>query len=66
MYLIFTTYEEADTRNRKAIDDLGYPTGTTIKKWIEIETTDGRFALDVGNGEGLTDEEIAKCVDELP
>lgn len=65
MYLIYDTYEEMDARNRKAIDDLGYPMGTTIKKWKEIDLEDGRFALDVRSGEGLTEEELASCVESI-
>jgi len=64
--LIFNTYKKADLRNRKAIDDLDYPIGTTSKKWIEIELTDSRWALDVGDGNLLTEEELLQCVNELP
>jgi hypothetical protein len=65
MYLIFRTYEEADARNRKAITDLNWPQGITQKKWLEIELDNGQWALDVGNGRGLTQEEIEQTVNEL-
>ena len=65
MYLIFETYEEADARNRKAITDLNWPQGITQKKWLEIELDNGQWALDVGNGDGLSEEEIEQTVNEL-
>ena len=65
MYLIFDTHEEADARNRKAITDLNWPQGTTEKRWIEIELDNGQWALDVGNGHGLTQEEIDQTVNEI-
>ena len=65
MYLIFETYEEADARNRKAITDLNWPQGTTEKRWVEIELDNGQWALDVGNGDGLSEEEIEQTVNEI-
>jgi hypothetical protein len=65
MYLIFRTYEEADARNRKAITDLNWPQGITQKKWLEIELDNGQWALDVGNGRGLTQEEIEQTINEI-
>ena len=65
MYLIFRTYAEADARNRKAITDLNWPKGITQKKWLEIELDNGQWALDVGNGRGLTQEEIEQTINEL-
>lgn len=65
MYLIFETYAEADARNRKAIFDLNWPKGITQKKWLEIELDNGQWALDVGNGDGLTQEEIERTVKEI-
>ena len=65
MYLIFDTKELAEARNRKAITDLNWPQGTTEKKWLEIELDNGQWALDVGNGDGLTQEEIEQTVNEI-
>ena len=65
MYLIFETYELADARNRKAITDLNWPVGTTEKMWDEIELENGQWALSVGNGDGLTEEEIEQTVNEI-
>lgn len=64
MFLIFDRYEDADARNRKAITDRNWPNGTTEKMWQEIETVNG-WALDVGDGNGLTQEELELCVIEL-
>jgi len=64
MYLIFDTYEECDVRNRKGITDLNWPEGETIKRWQEIEVVNG-WALDVMDGNGLTEGELAECVNEI-
>ena len=64
MYLIFTTYAEADARNRKAITDLNWPKGTTVKRWQEIEVANG-WALDVMDGNGLTEDELALCLNDI-
>jgi len=64
MFLIFQTYEAADARNRKAITDLNWPKGTTVKRWQEIEVVNG-WALDVMDGNGLTEDELAECVNEI-
>jgi len=63
MYLVFETYEEADTRSKKAISDLKYPEGTTQRMWKVIECEEG-YALDVANGKYLTEEELERCVKE--
>ena len=65
MYLIFDTYEQADARNRKAITDRNWPLGTTEKMWDEIELDNGQWALNVGNGDWLTEEEIEQAINEL-
>jgi hypothetical protein len=64
MYLIFEKYEDAEARNRKAITDRKWPSGTTEKMWQEVETVNG-WALDVGNGDGLTQDELERCVIEI-
>jgi hypothetical protein len=64
MYLIFEQYEEAEARNRKAITDRNWPNGTTEKMWQELKTVNG-WALDVGNGDGLTQDELERCVDKI-
>jgi len=38
---------------------------TTKKWWPEIELADGNIALKVGNGEGLSDEQLKACVDKI-
>lgn len=65
MYLIFDNKELAEARNRKAITDLNWPQGTTEKRWVEIELDNGQWALDVGNGDGLTQEEFEQTVNEI-
>ena len=71
MYLIFDTHEEMETRNAKGVtgtdpEDLGWSEGTTKYRWADIELDNGKWALNVGNGEGLTEEELANCVTQLP
>jgi len=65
MYLIFQTYQEADARNRKGITDRNWPTGTTTKRWDEIECANGDWALNVSDGDGLTEQEISECVETI-
>ena len=71
MYLLFSTYEEADARNRKAIIDRGYPSGITTTLWNEIEVYQGQYqgdwALDVGTNyeRDLTPKEISELVPEI-
>ena len=63
MYLIITT-EQAEQRNRQEATSRGC-SGVTVKWWSEI-TIEGETALNVGDGEGLTEEELNQCVEELP
>jgi len=46
------------------ITDLKWPEGTTVKRWQEIEVVNG-WALDVMDGNGLTEDELALCVNEI-
>lgn len=66
MYLLFETYEEAELRNRFEALKRGC-NGTTTKYWwaIAYEYEDGRVALDVGDGDGLSDDELNNIVEEL-
>lgn len=59
MYLILPK-KEASERNIQAAIDAGWtvPNG---KIWSEIELTDGNIALDVNDGEGLTDDDLPNC-----
>ena len=63
MYLILTT-EQAESRNMQEATSRGC-NGVTVKWWSEI-TVDGETALNVGDGDGLTPEELAQCVEDLP
>lgn len=62
MYLILEK-EEAQKRNKveAILRDCEPP---TTKYWGEIEHGD-KIALDVGDGTGLTDDELKNCVDSL-
>ena len=66
MFLIFDTHELGEVRNRQAITDLGWTQGTTTMRWAYTDLEDGRYALDVEDGDGLTEEELAQCVNVLP
>ena len=66
MYLIFTNKNEADIRNIAEAVKRGCDMINTNRVWSMIELEDGRVALDVQDGEGLTDSELEMCVDELP
>ena len=66
MYLIFDTHELAEVRNTQAITDLGWPQGTTTMRWAYTDLEDSRCALDVEDGDGLSQEELAQCVNVLP
>jgi len=63
MYLILNI-EEALIRNRKAAVDVGWnvPDG---QRWSYIIHGE-ECALDVEDGEGLTEIEIEQCVQQLP
>ncbi len=64
MYLILDK-EKADERNRfEAFKRNAF--WKNAKAWSEVYLEDGSIALDVGDGDGLTDEEKAQCVNELP
>jgi hypothetical protein len=65
MILRFETKEAAEIRNmveaaRRKCDML-----TTRSWWAVVSGSDG-LALDVGDGDGLTVDELAQCVDVLP
>jgi hypothetical protein len=67
MILLFNSKEERDTRNIVEAVKRGCDMITTKFWWSSIdEGDDSIFALDVKDGEGLTDAEIAQCVDQLP
>jgi len=64
MYLILESIE-ANNRNVAEAIRRNCDMVNTRKWWREIELEDGRVALDVEDGEGLTDAELETCVDEL-
>ena len=64
MYLILPQ-AEAEERNRYAAFKSNM-IWRDSKRWAETPFVDGRIALNVDDGDGLTDEEIALCVNELP
>lgn len=64
MFLGFDTKEEMEQRNIEGYNALNYPFGETNKRWSEIEH-DGIYYLNVGDGEGLTQDELNNCVETL-
>jgi len=66
MYLTFQNKNEADMRNIVEAVKRGNDMISTDRVWSMIELEDGRVALNVGDGEGLTDAELEMCVEELP
>lgn len=65
MYLIFANKNEADLRNIAEAVKRGCDMVNTNRAWSMIELEDGRVALNVEDGEGLTDDELSRCVNEL-
>ena len=65
MILPFETKEAADERNRFEAFKRGCQP-PTIYWWKYPIEINGKRYLDVGDGDGLTQEEINRCVDELP
>lgn len=63
MYLILPT-EQAKSRNKLEAQKRGCGQ-VTLKWWSEI-TADGETALNVGDGNGLTEVELTQTVNELP
>ena len=63
MYLILPT-EQAEARNKAEAQNRGC--GDVTNKWWSEITIEGETALNVGDGEGLTGEELAQTVNELP
>tara|TARA_R110000751_G_scaffold29245_1_gene75468 strand:+ start:43 stop:267 length:225 start_codon:yes stop_codon:yes gene_type:complete len=65
MYLILTT-PKADIRNKQEAVKRGWKV-PNAKVWSENFNDKGDYcALAVGDGEGLTKDELAECVDNLP
>ena len=63
MYLILPN-DQAHQRNQHEAAKRGC--GTVTTEWWAYYTADDMTALDVQDGDGLTDDELAQCVDELP
>lgn len=63
MYLILTD-KEAEERNCEEACKRGCK--TTKFWWNAIKLKDGYTALDVGDGDGLSKDELKDCVDKLP
>lgn len=63
MFLVLKT-DEAEIRNRKEAINLGL-NPPTLYKWKQIKINENQTALDVRDGEGLTDAEIAQCVETI-
>ena len=64
MFLILPT-SEATERNRQEAVGRGCDS-STIEWWDFKDLGNGTTALLVNDGQGLSDEEIAMCVEELP
>ena len=67
MYLVLEP-QAANIRNVTQAIINGCDILSSNKVWNEIRVANGLIALDVKDGEGLSDEELAACVDtiELP
>lgn len=65
MYLILPT-PQAEQRNH--MEAVKRSCGMVTQYWWAMiaNTTGDLTALDVADGDGLTDEEMAACVDKLP
>ena len=66
MYLILT-HKEAEERNIQGGNEIGLKGtrgGSTFYRW-EMIVMDNETALDVGNGNGLTSEELGQCVNDI-
>jgi hypothetical protein len=63
MYLILPKDEALARNNKEAISRGCEP--PTIYWWASTELADGTIALDVGDGEVLTDLELTMCVTEI-
>jgi hypothetical protein len=68
MILLFNSKEERDTRNIVEAVKRGCDMITTKFWWSNVDENEypNVWGLYVKDGEGLTDAEIAQCVDELP
>jgi hypothetical protein len=65
MILQFDTQQEADERNKFEAFKRGCQTPTVFWwKRAELNENSGKWELDVGDGDGLTDEELAMAIDE--
>lgn len=64
MYLILPKDDALSRNNEESISRGCQP--PTIYWWASTELADGNIALHVDDGNGLTDDEIAQCVKELP
>ena len=63
MYLILS-HTEAEKRNILQGEEM-HLKGTSVYRWLAIKG-DKLTALDVEDGNGLTDDEKKECVNELP
>ena len=63
-YLILPT-DQAEFRNWKAARDINCKP-ETVYRWSISIVSETETALHVGDGDGLTAEELAQCVNELP
>jgi hypothetical protein len=67
MYLIFKTIKEAKERSLVEGFRRGLGDKQTTRYWwgISYEYEDGRAVLNVGDGNGLSEEELNNCVNEI-
>ena len=65
LYLILEP-QAAYIRNVTEAIKRGCDLSTTSKWWSEVVLEDGRVALKVQDGSGLSPEELAACVTKLP
>lgn len=64
MYMIFENREDAETRNKFEAFKRGCQP-PTVYWWRMIHLSDGRVALCVENGDGLSDAETLQCVESI-
>ena len=65
MYLIFQNKQEAEERSLIEAMRQGCDLVKTRYYWSIEESESGVFYCDVGNGETLSEDELAKCVNEI-
>ena len=63
MYLPFSTKEQADERNKFEAFKRGCQP-PTLYWWSDPVEVNGKWYLDVGNGDGLTEDELQRVIEQ--